>query len=96
MEENVFPIYVGREKKVINYILAGVSAAKDGYDKIEIRARGATTGKAILVATTLVNRFLDDYEISDVRIGVEELPARNNRNETVSTPYIEILIKRKE
>ena len=89
-EENA--IFIGR-KGTMNYCLVVVTIFNKGQNQCTIRARGRSISKAVDVVEITKRKFLSDMiEISDVKIGSEELEG-DYGPKTVST--IDITLKRK-
>lgn len=81
-------ILVGK-KPVANYIQAILTAAARGVSEVVLKARGRNISRAVDVSQLALRLVLRDFEVSDVKIGSEEV-ADGRR---VST--IEIRLKRK-
>ena len=89
-ESNV--IYVGK-KNTMAYVLAVVTQLNQGASEIILKARGRAISKAVDVAEVVRNRFLQDTQIDDIKIGSEEFEGKNGKTIRVST--IEIALSRK-
>jgi len=81
-------ILVGR-KPVANYIQAILTAAARGVSEVVLKARGRNISRAVDVSQLALRIVLKDFEVSDVKIGSEEVSGGRR----VST--IEIRLKRK-
>ena len=81
-------ILVGK-KPVANYIQAILTAAARGVSEVVLKARGRNISRAVDVSQLALRLVLRDFEVSDVKIGSEEV-ADGRR---VST--IEIRLKRR-
>ena len=84
-------ILVGK-KPLMSYVLAVVTQFSDGANEIIIKARGKTISKAVDVAQIVKNKFAKDAQIGPVKIGTEEVEAKEGGKINVST--IEIPITR--
>lgn len=84
-------VYVGN-KPVMNYVLAIATQFQDGAEKVSIKARGKAISRAVDVAEITRNRFLQNIDIGEVKIGTEEIVGEQGQKSYVST--IEIVLKR--
>jgi DNA-binding protein len=88
-EDNV--IYVGN-KPVMNYVLAAVTQFNDGLKDVIIKARGRAISRAVDTAEVVRNRFMQDVNVKDIKIGTEELEGEKGNKVNVSS--IEIFLNR--
>ncbi len=88
-EENT--VYIGK-KPTMNYVLAVVTQFNSGSDEVVIKARGRSISKAVDVAEITRNRFVQDAELTDIKISTEELEGEEGRVANVSS--IEIFLKK--
>jgi len=87
--ERTNTVFIGK-KPVLNYVLACMTLFKSGHEEIVIKARGRSISRAVDVVEVLKNRFLSKAEVSDIKIGTEELEGDNGPT-NVST--IDIIVK---
>lgn len=83
-------VYIGR-KPVLNYVLACMTLFKSGHGEIIIKARGRSISRAVDVVEVLKNRFMPNAEVSDIKIGTENLESEDRGPSNVST--IDISVK---
>ena len=98
MNEEVFPIYVSKKKRVLHYVFAAMRALNEN-PKVMIRARSPLIDKAATIALDILQMYPPGtVEILDIRLGTEDLPRSRTDPDagTVKVPYIEIIIGRKE
>ncbi|MCK5291737.1 MAG: DNA-binding protein Alba [Thermoplasmata archaeon] len=88
-EENT--VYIGK-KPTMNYVLAVVTQFNSGSDEVVIKARGRSISKAVDVAEITRNRFVQDADVTDIKISTEELEGEEGRVANVSS--IEIFLKK--
>lgn len=89
MEKN--EILVGK-KPLMSYVLAVITQLSEGGSEVLIKARGKTISNAVDIAQIVKNKFAKDAKIGQVKIGTEELDAKEGGKINVST--IEIPIKK--
>ena len=89
MTEN--EIFVGK-KPLMSYVFAVITQFSEGGKGVVIKARGKTISKAVDIAQIVKNRFAKDAEVGPIKIGTEELEAKEGGKINVST--IEIPIKK--
>jgi DNA-binding protein len=89
-EDNV--IYVGN-KPVMSYVLATVTQINSGSDEVVIKARGRAISRAVDTAEVTRNKFLPGVEVTDIKIGTEQLTGEGGDRANVSS--IEITLKTK-
>jgi len=86
-------IFIGR-KPTMNYVLAVVTQFNSGAGDVTIKARGMAISRAVDVAEIAKNRFLQNAEVSDIKISTESLTNEEGRTSNVSS--IEIYISKKK
>ena len=84
-------VFIGN-KQFMNYVTGAVMHLNTAK-KVSIKARGKYISKAVDVAEVVRNRFLQDTQIDDIKIGSEEFEGKNGKTIRVST--IEIALSRK-
>lgn len=89
-EDNV--IYVGN-KPVMSYVLATVTQINSGSNEIVIKARGRAISRAVDTAEVVRNKFLPGLQVSEIKIGTEQLTGEGGDRANVSS--IEITMKAK-
>ena len=93
-EQKVGVVYIGN-KPTINYVMAAVLQINQGMDKVVLKARGRAISKAVDVAEITRQKYLIDVlEVSDIRIGTEEIIEEDGTKRDVSV--IEIELSRKK
>jgi DNA-binding protein len=88
-EENT--VYIGK-KPTMNYVLAVVTQFNSGSNEVVIKARGKSISKAVDVGEIVRNRFVQDAEVTDIKISTEQLEGEEGRTANVSS--IEIFLNR--
>jgi DNA-binding protein len=89
VEDNI--IYVGG-KAVMNYVLAVITQFNNGSDEVIIKARGRAISKAVDSAEVVMNKFLLDTQVKEIKIGTEEL--EGDRGDMINVSSIEIFLSR--
>lgn len=84
MTSNQNTIYVGA-KPPMNYVLAIVNQFNAGADRMVLRARGRAISRAVDVAEIVRNRFVEEAEVQDIRIGTERVASERGRSSNVSS-----------
>lgn len=87
MAEN--EILVGK-KPLMSYVLAVITQLSEGSKEVVIKARGKTISNAVDIAQIVKNKFAKDAKIGQVKIGTEELDAKEGGKINVSTIEIPI------
>jgi DNA-binding protein len=90
-DENV--IYVGN-KPPMSYVLAVITQFNSGSTEVVIKARGRSISTAVDTAEITRNRFANDKEIKEIKIGTESITNEEGRTSNVST--IEIFLAKKK
>jgi len=88
LKENV--VLVG-QKPLMAYVLAIVTQLSNNGEVI-VKARGKVISKAVDVCEISRNKFAKDVQISEIKIGTDEVEAREGGKINVST--IEISMKK--
>lgn len=86
-------IYIGK-KPLVSYILA-ITTQASKKEKIKIKARGKLTSKAIDISQIALNNHLKDWDISNIKIGTEELQTDKEEKDTTNVSFIEIEMSKK-
>lgn len=88
LKENV--VLVG-QKPLMSYVLAIVTQLSNSGE-VTIKARGKVISKAVDVCQIAKNKFAKDVKIDDVKLGTDEVEAREGGKINVSS--IEIHMKK--
>ncbi|RLF11284.1 MAG: DNA-binding protein Alba [Thermoprotei archaeon] len=72
-------------KPVMNYVLACLTLFHQGFNEVEIKARGRSISKAVDVAQLVLNRFMSGAKVKKVEIGMERLTTSDGRAVNKST-----------
>jgi DNA-binding protein len=88
LKENV--VLVG-QKPLMSYVLAIVTQLSNSGE-VTIKARGKVISKAVDVCQISKNKFAKDVKIDDVKLGTDEVEAKEGGKINVST--IEIHMKK--
>lgn len=91
MSKEINAVYIGR-KRTMDYCLVVVTIFNKGENQCTIRARGRSISKAVDVAEITKRKYLSMIEVSDVKIGSEELMGETGPK-TVSTMDITLIRK---
>ncbi len=90
-EDNV--IYIGN-KPVMSYVLAVVTQFNTGLsDEVLIKARGRAISRAVDTAEIVRNKFMQGLEVTDIKMGTEQLVGDGGDKMNVSS--LEITLKAK-
>jgi len=95
MTEKSGIVFIGN-KMPMDYVLAiitGMSA--NNAKEITLKARGQAITTAVDAAEITRNRFLKDLKVSKIKIGTEEMPAREGENRSRMVSTIEIVLTKK-
>ena len=90
-DENV--VYVGK-KSTRGYVLAVITQFSNGMNEVCIKARGKLISKAVDVSQIVINKFMPNCEIKDVKLSTESITAEDGKKSNVSA--ITILLKKNE
>lgn len=85
-------VYIGK-KPTMNYVLAVVTQFNSGSMDVIIKARGRAISRAVDVAEIVRNRFIQNAEVSDIKIQTEQLSGEGGTTANVSS--IEIYMQTK-
>ncbi len=89
-EDNV--VYIGN-KPVMSYVLAVVTQFNSGFDDVVIKARGRAISRAVDTAEVVKNKFMQNVETKDIKIGTEIIEGEGGNKTNVSS--MEITMKKK-
>jgi len=89
-DENI--VYVGK-KSTRGYVLAVITQFSNGMEEVIMKARGKLISRAVDVSQIVINKFMPNCEIKDVKLSTEELTSDDGRRSNVSA--IEIIMKKK-
>ncbi len=84
-------VFVGK-KPLMSYVLAVVTQFSEGNSDVIIKARGKTINRAVDIAQIVKNKFAKDAVVGAVKIGTDEVEAKEGGKINVST--IEIQLKK--
>jgi len=82
-------VYIGRQKPVMNYVLAALTCLSNSPNVI-LKARGAAISLAVDVAEITVKRFGSGVKVAGVKIDTEQMVSQEGGNRNVSTIEIEL------
>lgn len=82
-------IYVGRQKPVMAYVLATLTALANA-PTVNIKARGAAISFAVDVAQITIHRFARGARVAAIKLDTEQLPSEQGGTRNVSTIDIEL------
>jgi DNA-binding protein Alba len=78
-------VYIGR-KPVMSYVLAAVTQFNIGNsNKVVLKGRGRAISKAVDVSEIIRNKFIQELEIDDIKIGTEEVKREDGSTSNVSS-----------
>lgn len=77
-------IFVGA-KPPMNYVLAVVTEFNEGADRMVLKARGRAISRAVDVAEIVRNRFVEEAQVEDIRIGTQRVATDGGKNNNVSS-----------
>jgi len=89
-EDNI--IYIGN-KAVMAYVLAVVTQFNTGIDEVLLMARGRAISRAVDTAEVVRNKFMQDVEIKDLKIGTEHMEGKEGNIANVSSIEITMKVK---
>jgi DNA-binding protein len=93
MSKDLNIVYVGR-KPIMNYVLAVITSFHSSdTKKVTLKARGRAISTSVDVAQIVNNRFMKDLNISDIKIGTEEIQQQEGGTRNVSTIEIKLALK---
>lgn len=82
-------VYVGK-KSVMSYVLAVVTQFNQGAPEVKLKARGRSISVAVDASQIVKNRFIQNLQFKEVRLGTEELTSEDGSLSKVSS--IEIIM----
>lgn len=82
-------VFVGRQKPVMNYVLAALTVLNNS-DNVILKARGAAISLAVDVAEVTMKRFSAGVKVSNIKLDTEQMPAQDGSMRNVSTIEIEL------
>lgn len=88
-DEDDNTVYVG-SKPAMSYAMAVVTQLSDGFDEVNIKARGKAISRAVDVAEIVRNRFIDEAEVDDIIIGTDEIETDEGDSINVSSIHIQL------
>jgi DNA-binding protein len=65
-------VFIGK-KGVMSYVMAVIMQFNKGENEVVIKARGRAISTAVDVAEISRQRFLKDVDVTDIKIGTEEV-----------------------
>ncbi|MCX8166554.1 MAG: DNA-binding protein Alba [Candidatus Micrarchaeota archaeon] len=80
-------IFIGK-KATMSYVLAVMTQFNKGSKQVTLKARGKTISKAVDVAQIVINRFINEVKVVDIKIGTEELTAEDGKKSRISAMEI--------
>jgi len=66
-------VFIGK-KGIMSYVMAVVTQFNKGESEVVIKARGRAISTAVDVAEISRQRFVKDINVTDIKIGTEEVP----------------------
>jgi DNA-binding protein len=92
-DENI--IFVGN-KPPMSYVLATVTQfSNNGLNEVIIKARGRAISRAVDTSEIVINRFMKNAEVKDIKIGTESMTNEEGRTSNVSSIEINLSINKK-
>lgn len=82
-------VYVG-SKPAMSYAMAVVTQLSDGFDEVNIKARGKAISRAVDVAEIVRNRFIEEADVDDIIIGTDEIETDEGDTINVSSIHIQL------
>ncbi len=89
MSEN--EVLVGK-KPLMSYVLAVITQLSEAKGDVVIKARGRSISSAVDIVQIVKNKFAKDAKIGEVKLGTQEVEAKEGGKINVST--IEISIRK--
>lgn len=77
-------VFVGK-KPSMSYVLAVITHINEGANEVFLKARGRSISRAVDVAEIVRNRFLQDFNILDIKTGTEEIEREDGDTSNIST-----------
>ena len=82
-------VYIGRQKPVMNYVLAALTCLSNSHD-VTLKARGAAISLAVDVSQITMNRFDPTCRVVDIKLGTEQLQSEEGGTRNVSSIEIRL------
>ena len=82
-------IYIGRQKPIMNYVLATLTCLKNSSD-VTLKARGAAISLAVDVAQITIHRFAPGLRVADIKLDTLQLPSQEGGIINVSSIEIKL------
>lgn len=82
-------VYVGRQKPMMNYVLATLTCLNNSPD-VTLKARGAAISLAVDVAQITMHRFASGVKVADIKLDTEQLESQEGGTRNVSTIEIRL------
>ncbi|MEA3281716.1 MAG: DNA-binding protein Alba [Euryarchaeota archaeon] len=82
-------VFVGK-KGVMDYVMAIMAQFSKGTSDVVVKARGHSISRAVDAVEATRNRYLPDMEVTEIKIGTEELEGK--RGDMVNVSWIELFI----
>lgn len=89
VDEDDNTVYVG-SKPAMSYAMAVVTQLSDGFDEVNIKARGKAISRAVDVAEIVRNRFIEEADVDDIIIGTDEIETDEGDTINVSSIHIQL------
>lgn len=86
-DDNV--VFVGK-KGVMDYVMAIMAQFSKGTSDVVVKARGHSISRAVDAVEATRNRYLPDMEVTEIKIGTEEMEGK--RGDMVNVSWIELFI----
>jgi DNA-binding protein len=82
-------VYIGRQKPMMNYVLATLTCLNNSPDVI-LKARSAAISLAVDLAQVTIHRFAQGLRVADIKIDTEQLQSQEGGTENVSSIEIKL------
>lgn len=86
-------VFIGN-KPTMSYVLAVITSLSANSKEVIIKARGRAITTAVDVAEIVRSRFMKDMKVSNIKIGTEEMPAREGENRARMVSTLEITLSK--
>ena len=95
MTENADVIFVGN-KPPMSYVLAIITSLSSGKTNgITLKARGQAITTAVDVAEITRNRFIKEFQVTNIGIGTQEWPQQEGESKSRMVSTMEITMTKK-
>ena len=74
----------------MSYVLAVVTQFNEGHETVHVKARGKAISRAVDVAEIVQNRFAEDSEVEDIRIGTDQIETDEGDEINVSSIQVDL------